>query len=228
MREFNALGGYPVPKTPRNVAERTIKNKIEASYRDARYFDGDRASGYGGFKYDGRWKQFVELFSKEYGINENTKLLQLNIEKGFFLHDFLEKFPGMKVQGYEMSEYSIEHSLPSVKPFMKLGEYRKLPYQDHEFDFVIALCVVYTLTLRDAIACLKEIQRVGKGKSFITLAAFHNAEGERLFRRWSVLGATILHVDEWVQVLNEAGYTGDYTFFTAESLHLVDQEIVKV
>jgi len=114
--------------------------------------------------------------------------------------------------------------MPSVKEFIDQGDYRKLPYEDHAFDFVIAIGVVYTLTLADAIACLKDIQRVGKGKSFITLGAYRNEQERRLYNMWTVLGASILHVDEWVEVLRHAGYTGDYFFSTAEYLNLVEQK----
>ncbi|MBF0385323.1 MAG: methyltransferase domain-containing protein [Candidatus Omnitrophica bacterium] len=224
MREFSVLDGYPQPKARivgKNI--RTIKNKIIASYRDERYYDGDRNNGYGGYKYDGRWKDIVEKMSKEYRIDERSSLLQVGCEKGFLLHDFKEKFPGIKLSGYEMSEYAIAQAMPLIKGDIKLGEYEKLPYKDKEFDFVIAIGVVYTLTLRGAISCLKEIQRVGKGKSFITLGAYYNERGKRLFKDyWSVLGSTILHVDEWVEVLKEAKYTGDYSFTTAESLNLVE------
>ena len=65
MREFNALGAYPQPKE-RIVGSdiRTIKNKIIASYRDERYYDGERNNGYGGYKYDGRWKNFISVLEK--------------------------------------------------------------------------------------------------------------------------------------------------------------------
>ena len=112
--------------------------------------------------------------------------------------------------------------MPSIKPYIIKSDFHKLPFEDKEFDFVISIGVVYTLTLRDAILCLKEIKRVGKGKSFITLGSYRNEEEFKLFRYWSVLGCTILHVDEWVEVLKEAGYTGDYQFITAEYLNLKD------
>ncbi|MEK8023050.1 MAG: methyltransferase domain-containing protein [Candidatus Hydrogenedentota bacterium] len=159
---------------------------------------------------------------KDYGVSEETSLLQIGCEKGFLLHDYMERFPRMKIRGHEISSYAIENAMPSVKPMITCGGYGSLPFKDHEFDFVMAMGVVYTLTLADAISCLKEIQRVGKGRSFITLGAFRDAEGERLFRMWTVLGATILHVDDWVEVLKEAGYTGDYHFMTSEYLNLAD------
>lgn len=223
MREFNALRDYPQPKEPRYVGPdiRTIKNRIVASYRDERYYDGSRNNGYGGFKYDGRWKKIVESMVADYGLTEKSALLQVGCEKGFLLHDFHEYFPTMKIRGAEMSDYAIAHSMPSIRKYIVKTEYNKLPFKDREFDFVIAIGVVYTLTLRDAISALKEIQRVGKGKSFITLGAYRDEKGERLFRSWSLLGCTILHVDEWVEVLKEAGYTGDYYFTTAETLNLI-------
>ncbi len=224
MREFNALRDYPQPKE-RIVGKhaRTIKSKIIASYRDERYYDGERNHGYGGFKYDGRWKRVVETMSREYNLGSHSSVLQIGCEKGFLLHDFKEKFPSMVVKGYEMSKYAIDNAMPSIKNQITFGKYDQLPYGNQEFDFVIAIGVVYTLTLADAISCLKEIQRVGKGKSFITLGSYRDDKGEDLFRKyWTVLGSTILHVDEWPEVLKEASYTGDYMFMTSETLNLVE------
>ncbi|MBU3956391.1 class I SAM-dependent methyltransferase [bacterium] len=223
MREFNVLGDYPQPKTPRYVGSniRTIKSRIIASYRDEKYYDGDRNNGYGGFNYDGRWKKVAKLMIKEYGLTDKSALLQIGCEKGFLLHDFHDIYQGMTIRGTEISDYAISHSMPSIKGNIVKADFQKLPFENREFDFVMAIGVVYTLNLRDAISCLKEIQRVGKGKSFITLGAYRNELGAKLFKSWSVLGSTILHVDDWVEVLKEAGYTGDYHFATAETLNLV-------
>lgn len=224
MREFNVLKGYPQPSVPRYVGPnmRTIKSRIIAAYRNEGYYDGERNNGYGGFKYDGRWRLPVDNMCKEYGLTEKASVLNLGCEKGFVMHDFHEKLPGMKICGADVSAYAIEHAIPSIKPYIThLDTFAKLPYADREFDFVTAIGVVYTLTLHDAIRCLKEIQRVGKGKSFITLGSYRNEEEAMLFRQWTLLGATVLHVDEWVEVLKHAGYTGDYAFTTAETLNLV-------
>ena len=224
MREFNALRNYPQPKEPRLVGPniRTIKNRIVASYRDKGYYDGDRNDGYGGFKYDGRWQKVVTSMCDDYGLSENTALLQIGCEKGFLLHDFHEQYPKMKIRGVEMADYPIAHSMLSIKPYIIKSDFHKLPFEDKEFDFIIAIGVIYTLNLRDAISCLKEIQRVGQGRSFITLGAYRDECGERLFKYWTLLGATVLHVNEFVEVLKEAGYTGDYQFTTAEYLNLAE------
>ena len=227
MREFNPLKGYPQPAEPRYVGPhvRTIRNRIKASYRGRDYYDGDRNSGYGGFKYDGRWVPIAKNMYQEYGLNGSSAVLQVGCEKGFLLHDFHQLFPQMKVRGTEISNYPIENAMLSVKPYITKAPFTELPFADGEFDLVIAIGVVYTLTLRDAISCLQEIQRVGKGKGFVTLGAYRNEEESRLFRYWTVLGCTVLHVDDWVEVLKETGYTGDYHFTTAKTLNLVEKTI---
>jgi hypothetical protein len=226
MREFNALRDYPQPQTPRYVSRglRTVKSRIIASYRDERYYDGDRNNGYGGFHYDGRWKKVAEFMIHEYNLTSASALLQVGCEKGFLLHDFHQFLPSMKIRGCEVSDYAIRHSMETVKEHIQQGAYTKLPFLDREFDFIIAIGVIYPLALGDAISALKEIQRVGKGRSFITLGAYRSDEGERLFKMWTLLGSTIFHVDEWIEVLKEAGYTGDYAFVTSDTLNLKENE----
>ena len=78
MREFNALGVYPQPKE-RVVGPdiRTIKNKIIASYRDERYYDGERNNGYGGYKYDGRQRAIAEAMVQHYGLKAGDRILDV-------------------------------------------------------------------------------------------------------------------------------------------------------
>jgi len=85
----------------------------------------------------------------------------------------------------------------------------------------MAYAAIYMLNLRGVMQALREIQRVGKGRSFVTLGAYRTREGRELLEEWTLLGTTILHVDEWQEVFRETGYTGDYAFTTAESLNLV-------
>ena len=113
--------------------------------------------------------------------------------------------------------------MPSVKNFINYSDKINLEFEDNFFDFVIAIGVVYSLNLTDAIKCLKEIQRVSKGKSFITLGAYENENDYRLFKYWTLLGSTILTKKEWTQVLKHIKYTGDYKFNTASSLNLIEK-----
>jgi len=158
---------------------------------------------------------------REYGLSGQSSVLQIGCEMGYLLHEFLQLHPSMNIRGTDLSDYAIQHALPSVKQNIQKAPYAVLPFEQGAFDFVIGLGVVYELNLADAIACLKEIQRVGMGKSFITLGAYKTQEDLMLLRYWSLLGTTLLREEEWVEVLNHVGYTGDYKFNTAESLGLV-------
>ena len=225
MREFDALSGYPEPKEPRlvNPTFRTIHNRIVASYRDKEFYDGDRNSGYGGLKYDARWAPIAKKMIEQYSLSEQSAILQIGSDKGFLLHEFLQIHPTMSVKGTEISDYAINFSLPSVKNCIQKAPFTYLPFPNEKFDFIIAIGPVYSLNLPDAIKCLKEIQRVGKGKSFITLGSYDDEEDLRLFRYWTLLGCTILSKADWIEVLKHAGYTGDYKFNTSKSLKLIEK-----
>lgn len=222
MRELDLLADYPKPRNPRLVGptERTIENRITASYRDQRYYDGERKDGYGGLTYDGRWRPIANRIISEYQLCKGDAILQIGPEKGFLLYELEKLNNDLNLVGYEISNYAIEQAIPSVKRIIQSGRYSILPYKKCTYDLVIAIGVVYTLNLADAISCLNEIQRVGKGKSFITLAAFYDSNSEYLIRQWSLLGCTILHVNEWVQVLKHVKYSGDYSFVTSDYLNL--------
>ena len=56
------------------------------------YFDGTRDQGYGGYKYDGRWKPICEAVVSRYGLNSRSRVLDLGCAKGFFLSDLIPKY----------------------------------------------------------------------------------------------------------------------------------------
>jgi len=78
---------------------------------------------------------------------------------------------------------------------------------------VIAINTIHNLELKDLKKALKEIIRVGKGKSFITVDAYRNEEEKEAMFAWNLTAKTILHVDEWKELFKEVGYEGDYYWF---------------
>ena len=85
----------------------------------------------------------------------------------------------------------------------------------------MAFASVYMLNFGGVLNTLREIQRVSKGKSYVTLGAYRTKEERDLFLEWTLIGTTVLHEDEWLDVFKETGYTGDYFFTSAKSLNLV-------
>ena len=113
--------------------------------------------------------------------------------------------------------------LTLTKDDIFLSGYEKLPFEDNEFDFILGFAAIYMLNLQGVMNALREIQRVGKGKSYITLGRYRTEEERDTFLKWTLLGTTILHVDEWLEVFNATGYTGDYYFTTATSVNVVKE-----
>ena len=222
MKKFNLLKDYSKSKLKRiaNSKTRTIKERIISSYRDKNLYDGSRKYGYGGFVYDGRWKKIAEKICKTYNLDNTSKILQLGCEKGFLLHDIKNIYPKINIEGIDMSEYAIQNSLVSIKKYLKVGKYTKLNFKNNKFDFVLAIGVVYSLNLADAINCLKEIIRVSKGKSFINLSSYKNKNDYWLFKNWTLLGTTLLKEKEWIEVLKHVNYKGHYYFTDSKSLQL--------
>ena len=122
-------------------------------------------------------------------MNYNSNFLQINCEKGFLLNDIQTIRKDINIYGTETSDYAIENSMSSVKKYISKQLPYNLNFNDNYFEFVIALGVVYTQTLDNAIKVLKEIVRVSNGKSFITLATYETEE-EFFIQRLDIVRST--------------------------------------
>ena len=191
------------------VAEDAIKY-------DKEYWDGTRLQGYGGYKYDGRWRKVADALVQQYGIKPGMRILDVGSGKGFLLHDFTESVPGVEVAGIDISAYGIEHTMESVKPFIKQGTAAKLPWPDKHFDLVVSITTLHNLYNYDLREALKEMQRVSKGGKFLCVEAYRN-EREKVNLMYWQLTCRIFHTPkEWEYEFSEAGYTGDHEFIYFE------------
>ena len=176
--------------------------------------DGERKTGYGGFTYNPRfWQPVVPTFQEHYNLSENSSVLDVGCAKGFMLHDFCELIPGISLKGVDISSYAIEHAMDAMKEHVLVADARELPFEDDSFDLVISINTIHNLEGDDLVVALKEIERVSKKHSFITIDAYRNEEERELMYAWNLTAKTILPVAEWEQLFAEVGYTGDYFWF---------------
>ena len=121
MRRYNLLSEYPKANAARFVGSniRTIKHRIVASLKGKDFYDGDRNYGYGGFKYDGRWKKIAKKIYEEYNLNDKSSFLQLSCEKGFLLKDLKDLNSNIKITGLETSDYAISACETGIKENIK-------------------------------------------------------------------------------------------------------------
>src|SRR6266540_2062340 len=78
------------------------------------YWDGDRKVGYGGMRYDGRWRVVADAMAKHYGLKAGDKILDVGCGKAFLLYDFIQAVPGIKVCGLDISSYAVENAKDKV------------------------------------------------------------------------------------------------------------------
>lgn len=215
-KEIDLLVNYP--KAKRNLDERaaskTEEDRTVARKFGREFFDGERRTGYGGFSYSPRfWQPVVPTFIEHWGLTGKSSLLDVGCAKGFMLHDLKELIPGITVKGVDVSEYAITNALPTVRDDVQVADAKSLPFPDKSFDVVVSVNTVHNLDRSDCIRALSEIERVARGRAFITVDAYRNDEEMRRMYAWNLTAKTILSVDDWIGLFAEAGYTGDYFWF---------------
>lgn len=214
--ELDLLANYP--KANRNLKER-LENKTESDREIARrfgrqFFDGDRRYGYGGFNYSPKfWQPVIPTFVDHWKIEAGFKLLDVGCAKGFMLYDFLQIVEGIEVAGIDISEYAIEHSISPIADFVQVADAKNLPFGDNSFDGVVSINTIHNLEVEECFQAVREIERVSKGKSFITVDAYSNSQEKERMMAWNLTAKTILSIENWKTLFNDAGYSGDYFWF---------------
>ena len=202
-------------RTPRNYVQRVVDHdKAEcaevAIQYGKDYWDGDRKYGFGGYKYDGRWRTVAEKMAKHYGLKSGDKILDVGCGKGFLLYEFTQVVPGVQIAGVDISSYAIENAKHEVKPFLKVGNATTLPFPDRSFDFVFSITTLHNLYNFELNSALKEIERVGKSKKHVTVESYRTEREKMNLLYWQLTCRTFHTPQEWEWAFKQAGYTGDY------------------
>ena len=180
------------------------------------YWDGDRKYGYGGYRYDGRWKSVAEKLASHYQLQPEQKVLDVGCGMAHLLYELTQVVPGIKVAGIDISRYALEHAKPEIRSMLQYGQAQNLPFEDNEFDLVISLATLHNLKVFDLKKALREIGRVSKKNSYIMVESFRNDREEVNMLYWQLTCASYYSVEEWEWLYREWGYMGDYSFIFFE------------
>lgn len=181
------------------------------------YWDGERQYGYGGYRYDGRWLPVAQAMARHYGLKPGDRILDVGCGKGFLLYEFTRAVPGVEVAGLDISRYAIEHAKEEIRPFMREGHCRELPFDTGSFDLVISLTTLHNLRLPDLVSAVREIERVGRGpKKYIMVESYRNEAEKVNLLYWQLTCESFFTPQEWQWVYDHAGYTGDTEFIYFE------------
>lgn len=178
---------------------------------DIDYWDGSRNTGYGGYKYDGRWQAVARRLAEHYGLKAGQHVLDIGCGKGFLLHDLALAVPGLKIAGLDLSSYAIENAMSEVRKFLQVADAVSLPYPDGQFDLVISINTLHNLHLPGLEIALREIERVGKKNKYVVMDGYRTEQEKVNLLYWQLTCESFFTPEEWEWVFTKCGYRGDYS-----------------
>ena len=207
--------------TPRNYRERVTEHDKAACAEIAikfgrEYWDGDRSCGYGGYRYDGRWRPLAEAMVRHYRLDQAASILDVGCGKGFLLYEFTQVLPGVHVAGVDISEYAIANAKEEVRPRLQCGNAVALPFADRSFDFVVSVTTLHNLYNYECWEALKEIERVGRGAEHIVVETYRNEREKVNLMYWQLTCRAFHSPAEWEWLFAQVGYSGDHSYIVFE------------
>jgi len=207
-------------RTKRDYLARMVDDKVtcmlKAKEYEFDYWDGDRRFGYGGYKYDGRWKVVAESLIQTYGLKDGARILDVGCGKGFLLHEFKQLLPNAEVAGFDVSKHGLASAPDPIRPY--LFRYRAqdaYPFGDQHFDLVVSVGALHNLRLFELKNALAEVQRVGKNK-YVMVESYRNEAEQFNLQCWALTCESFFDTAEWIWLYEHFGYTGDYEFIYFE------------
>jgi ubiquinone/menaquinone biosynthesis C-methylase UbiE len=202
--------------TSRDYLSRMQDDKVScmqvARRYDCDFWDGDRRYGYGGFRYDGRWRPVAEKLIEIYNLRSDAAILDVGCGKGFLLYELLQLLPAARISGFDVSDYAIANAKEEIRDRLFVHRAQDAyPYADQEFDLVLSLTTLHNLQLPDLKPALREMTRVGK-HAYLVVEGYRCEEELFNLQCWALTCAAFFTPEEWVWLFNEFGYHGDYEF----------------
>jgi ubiquinone/menaquinone biosynthesis C-methylase UbiE len=212
MREVSLLSGLPKPARDVRARSRAkTAEVVEISRQHGElYFDGPREYGYGGYRYDGRWRPVARDIVAHFGLGPGDRVLDVGCAKGFLVKDLMAACPGLEAFGVDVSEYALAHCEPEVVGRLHLGDAVKLPFPDGSFRAVISLNTLHDLERGDVVRALREIERLAPGRGFVQVDSYRTPAEREVFLGWVLTARFHDYPEGWLEVFAEAGYSGDY------------------
>jgi ubiquinone/menaquinone biosynthesis C-methylase UbiE len=207
-------------RTKRSYVERMVDDKVhcmqKAKEYEKDYWDGDRRYGYGGYRYDGRWKPVAEKLIETYGLGPRARILDVGCGKAFLLYELLKLLPEAELCGIDISQHALADAPEPIRG--KLSRHRAqdpYPWGDRHFDLVFSLACLHNLRIYDLKTALGEIERVGKQK-YVMVESYRNDQELFNLECWALTAEAFFDTTAWVWLFDHFGYSGDYEFIYFE------------
>jgi SAM-dependent methyltransferase len=207
-------------RTRRDCLARMVDDKVEAMRVAKRYgpdyWDGDRRYGYGGYRYDGRWKPVAERLVETYRLRPDASILDVGCGKAHLLLELGRLLPQARLAGFDLSEHGLATAPEEIRPRLFRHDAREpFPFQDGEFDLVLSLGCLHNLRIFHLGQALRELARVGR-RQFLLVESYRNEQELFNLQCWALTAESFFDQEEWVWLLEHFGYQGDYEFIFFE------------
>ena len=207
-------------KTKRDYIARMVDDKVtcmlKAKEYESDYWDGDRRYGYGGYKYDGRWKPVAQALIERYQLKDGCKILDVACGKAHILTELKKLLPNAELHGMDISIHALTTAPEEIQPH--LFKYRMqdpYPFGDNHFDLVFSLASLHNMRLFELKTVMSEIERVGK-KKYVMTESYRNEQELFNLQCWALTCESFFDTAEWIWLFHHFGYTGDYEFIYME------------
>jgi ubiquinone/menaquinone biosynthesis C-methylase UbiE len=207
-------------RTSRKYIDRMLDEKVhcmlKAKEYGVDYWDGDRRYGYGGYKYDGRWKAVAEKLIDVYYLKPDAKILDVGCGKAHLMYELKNLLPQAEIMGFDISKYGIADAPEAIRENLRVHRAQDIyPFEDCYFDLVVSLGCLHNLRIFELETALKEIERVGKNK-YIMVESYRNELEQFNLQCWALTCESFFDREEWIWIYGHFGYTGDYEFIYFE------------
>ena len=181
------------------------------------FWDGERRFGYGGYRYDGRWRVVAERFIERYGLKDGQSILDIGCGKGFLLYELSRLLPHSRLCGFDVSEYAVANANEEIRDCLLLHDAAcaPWPFKDGEFDFAFSLATLHNLKIWGLKNAFSEFARVSK-RQYMMLESYRNEVEQFNLQCWALTCYSFYMPDEWEWLFREFGYPGDYEFIYFE------------
>jgi SAM-dependent methyltransferase len=207
-------------RTTRDYLARMVDDKVhcmlKAKEYELDYWDGDRRYGYGGYRYDGRWKVVAQQLIDHYRLGPTARILDVGCGKAHLLHELKQLLPDADVAGFDISRHGLGDAPEPIRPH--LFRYRAqdpYPWGDKHFDLVISFGALHNLRVFELEAAVREIERVGRQK-YVMVESYRNELEQFNLECWALTAEAFFDTAEWIWLYRHFGYTGDYEFIYFE------------
>ena len=222
MTEINLVQSMHA-STKRNYVQRVVEHDKAESAEVARqfgrdYWDGERRYGYGGYRYDGRWRPLAQTLIDRYGIKPGMSVLDVGCGKGFLLYEFTQLVPDLKIAGIDISQYGIDNAKEEVRP---LSEGRKrggtaLPRPQLRPRGLARRAAQSCRWKTCGARSRKSSGSVAAPSKYLMVESFRNEREKANLLYWQLTCLSFHSPETWAWIYAKCGYTGDHGFIFFE------------